>query len=105
MVLQPHSTQDLPGNLMAKVRIIKSEKNNAVVLPKSAILNDEVMKNFWVMKMINDSVAVKVPVQTGIAGTDSIEIISPVMSPLDRILISGNYGLGDTTRVRIIRHE
>ena len=105
VVLQPLSLQDIPENLVARVRIMKNFKNNAVILPKSALLNDEIMKNFWVMKLISDSVAVKVPVEPGMKGTDSIELISPVFSSADRILTSGNYGLGDTALVRIIRHE
>ena len=69
------------------------------------ILADEVMKNFWVMKLVNDSVAVKIPVETGINGTDSIEVVSPVFGATDRILTSGNYGLGDTAIVRIIKQH
>jgi len=40
---------------------------------------------------ISDSVAVKIPVETGIQGSDSIEVVSPVFAPSDRILNSGNY--------------
>ena len=75
MVLKPLSVIDLPENLMAKVNIVQNTKNNAVILPKSCILNDEIMKNFWVMKLVSDSVAVKVPVETGISGPDSIEVV------------------------------
>jgi len=105
MVLQPRSIVDIPENLMAKVRIVQAIKNSAVILPKSCILNDEIMKNFWVMKLISDSVAVKIPVETGINGTDSIEVVSPVFVATDRILNSGNYGLGDTAIVRIIKQK
>jgi multidrug efflux pump subunit AcrA (membrane-fusion protein) len=105
VILQPHSISGLPENLIARVKIVKSVKNSAVILPKSSVLSDEVMKHFWVMKMINDTVAVKVPVGTGIINSDSIEIVDPVFGPADRFLTSGNYGLGDTVVVRIIRHE
>ena len=105
VILQSHSVTDFPENLMAKVKIIRNVKNNAVILPKTCILNDEIMKNFWVMKLINDSIAVKIGVKPGIQGTDSIEVVSPVLGSTDRILTSGNYGLGDTALVRIIKHE
>ena len=105
VVLQPDRIRDIPENLMAKVKILQTVKQRAVIFPKSCILNDEIMKSFWVMKLINDSVAVKVPVQTGIRETDSIEVVSPVFGITDRILSSGNYGLGDTARIRIIQHE
>lgn len=105
VILQPRSATDIPENLMAKVKIIRAVKNNAVILPKTCILNDEIMKNFWVMKLINDSMSVKIPVETGLKGTDSIEVVSPVFGSTDRILTSGNYGLGDTAIVRIIKNK
>ncbi|MEI6436023.1 MAG: HlyD family efflux transporter periplasmic adaptor subunit [Bacteroidota bacterium] len=105
VALQPRSFIDIPENLTAKVNIALAVRNNAVILPKSCILNDEIMKNFWIMKLINDSVAVKIPVETGIKTTDSIEVVTPVFDSADRILSSGNYGLGDTVMVRIIKHD
>ena len=104
MVLQPLTVTNIPENLMAKVKIIRRLKTNAVILPKSCILNDEIMKSFWVMKLVSDTLAVKIAVEAGIQGTDSIEVVSPVFGPNDRILSGGNYGLGDTAVVRIIRH-
>jgi len=103
VILEPRTLMQIPENLMAKVRIIRSLKNKAQILPKSAVLSDEVMKNFWVMKLINDTTAVKVPVFPGISGDDSIEIVSPVFLQSERFLTSGNYGLGDTAIIRIIK--
>ncbi|MEI7490346.1 MAG: RND transporter [Bacteroidota bacterium] len=103
VILEPRLPKPLPENLMAKVKIIRSIKNKVLILPKSAVLSDEVMKNFWVMKLINDTTAVKVPVVPGITGADSIEIVSPVFLPMERFLTSGNYGLGDTAVVRILK--
>ncbi len=105
LVLQPRRVPDLPENLVVRVKILRSFKHDAVILPKSCILNDEVMKEFWVMKLINDTMAVKIPVETGLTGNDSIEVVFPVLNVTDRILSSGNYGLGDTAIVRILRHE
>jgi len=103
VILEPRMPKPLPENLMARVRIIRSMKHRVLILPKTSVLSDEVMKNFWVMKLINDSVAVKVPVLPGITGADSVEIVSPSFLSSDRFLSSGNYGLGDTAIVRIIK--
>lgn len=92
----PHS---IPVNLVAKVKIVKMSKTAGATLDKKAILSDETLNTFWVMKMINDSTAVKVPVTKGIETADKVEIISPVFSPQDKILLSGNYGLADTALV------
>lgn len=98
--LKVNSKHSIPVNLVAKVKIIKVSKTAAVSLEKKAVLTDETQANFWVMKMINDSTAVKVPVKTGIETGDKVEIISPSFSPQDRILVSGNYGLADTAKVK-----
>ena len=92
----PHS---IPVNLVAKVKIVKMSKTAGATLDKKSVLSDETLNTFWVMKMINDSTAVKVPVTKGIETGDKVEIISPVFSPQDKILLSGNYGLADTALV------
>jgi multidrug efflux pump subunit AcrA (membrane-fusion protein) len=96
------SEKNLPINLIGKVRIIKTEKANAVSLPKQSVLSDETQTSFWVMKLIDDSTAAKVPVTKGLEINDRIEIISPKFLPSDKILLTGNYGLADTARIRIV---
>jgi hypothetical protein len=92
-----------PENLTVKVRVIKETVNNAVSLPKYAILTNETMNDFWVMKVINDTMAVKVSVKTGIVSGDQVQIIEPVFKPSDVFLTSGNYGLGDTAYRKILK--
>lgn len=99
--LDVNSPHAIPVNLVAKVKIIKVSKPSAPTLDKKAVLSDEALNTFWVMKMINDSTAVKVPVKTGIESGDKVEILSPEFSPKDTILLTGNYGLGDTAFVKI----
>jgi multidrug efflux pump subunit AcrA (membrane-fusion protein) len=96
-----NSALKLPENLLATVQLVKSTKPNTQVVDKSCVLTDETMENFWVMKLINDSTAVKVPVKKGISTDDKIEILSPVFSATDRIINSGQYGLADTANVTI----
>jgi len=95
------SGQKLPENLVASVFLVKNTKQNAQVLDKTCVLSDETMENFWVMKLINDTTAVKVPVQKGISTDLKIEITSPVFNPADRIVSSGQYGLPDTAFIMI----
>lgn len=89
----------LPENLVAQVQLVKNTRSNAQVADKSCILSDETMENFWVMKLINDSTAVKVPVKKGIASDGQVEILSPLFNPKDLILKTGQYGLPDTAIV------
>jgi multidrug efflux pump subunit AcrA (membrane-fusion protein) len=91
----------IPENLIAKARIVKSLKANTQSLPKSAVLANETQTEFWVMKMINPTTAVKTPVKKGIETANSIEILSPKFTPQDKIITTGNYGLADTAKVKI----
>ncbi len=92
----------LPEGLIAKVLISKASDNNKQVLPKACVLTDEMMQSFWVMKLINDSTAIKISVITGNKNKAEIEIISPRFMENDRILSNGNYGLPDTALVKVI---
>jgi multidrug efflux pump subunit AcrA (membrane-fusion protein) len=94
--------RNLPINLIAKVKVVKTAKTNAVSLPKQAVLSDETQTNFWVMKLIDDSTAAKVPVTKGIEIADRIEILAPKFSGSDKFLLTGNYGLADTARIKIV---
>lgn len=101
VVIRVGNAAGIPENLIAKVRVIKTRKAQAQSLPKAALLSDEAQVEWWVMKLINDSTAVKVPVQRGIETKDVVEIVSPIFSKTDRILLTGNYGLADTAGVII----
>ncbi|HET8572689.1 MAG TPA: efflux RND transporter periplasmic adaptor subunit [Edaphocola sp.] len=92
----------LPEKLIVRISFITAIAYNAIVLPKSALLTDETENRWWVMKMLNDSIAVKIPVEKGMETDSLVQILSPVLSPHDNILISGNYGLPDTAMVHII---
>jgi multidrug efflux pump subunit AcrA (membrane-fusion protein) len=102
-VVKPASTDKLPGNLIASIPIVKSSSEKALVLPKPAVLGDETQTKFWVMKLINDSTAVKIEVSKGFENNEEVEITSPEFLPTDRIILTGSYGLPDTARITIIK--
>lgn len=93
--------KDIPENLVVKVRITKSSNTKSISLPKSAVLSDETEENFWIMKMINENTAVKTPIKKGIETDNRIEILSPILTSKDKILVTGNYGVADTIKVTI----
>lgn len=101
--IKVNAGHSIPENLIAKVRLTKSFKNNTVSLPKSTVLTDETQSEFWIMKMIDSSTAVKVPVTKGIETKDRVEILTPPLSANDRIVLTGNYGLADTAKVKIVQ--
>jgi multidrug efflux pump subunit AcrA (membrane-fusion protein) len=101
VVIKVASQTPIPQNVIAKVIIIKSLKPHAQTVPKSAVLSDEAQTDFWVMKMIDSATAVKTPVKKGLEQNNTIEILDPVFSKTDQILITGNYGLPDTAKVTV----
>jgi biotin carboxyl carrier protein len=100
-IIKPFSPGRLPENLIGSVNIIKSSNEKALMLPLKAILSDETQTEFWVMKLLNDSVAIKTVVRKGIENENEVEIIYPQFHPSDRIILSGNYGLPDTAKISI----
>jgi len=102
-IVKPHTNTQLPENLTAFVQISESTKANTQVTDRNCVLTDETMENFWVMKLINDSTAIKIPVKTGIVTDSQIEIISPLFDKPVRLINTGNYGLPDTALVNIIQ--
>ena len=103
IILRVNPTHPIPENLIAKVRVIKSSKSKAISLPKTCLLTDETQSIFWVMKMTDSSTAVKVAIKKGIETNDKVEILFPLFTINDRIVLTGNYGLADTARVQIIQ--
>jgi len=95
--------RNLPVNLVAKVKVEKVSKSNTISLPKPAVLSDEMQKDFWVMKVIDSNTAVKVPIIRGIETTDRVEVISPQFSSDDKFILTGNFGLPDTAKIKIVK--
>lgn len=103
--VKPQKPVLLPENLIARTLFVHQAKPKAQTLPKEAVLTNETQQRFWVMKLINDSLAIKIPVTKGMETDRTVEIVSPVFAPGDRILRTGNYGLKDTASVLITTEE
>jgi len=100
-LLKPESPIILPDGLRVVATVITNQHRNTQLLPKEAVLANETMDQFWIMKVVHDSLALKVTVTEGITNPQMVEILKPKLSPEDKIIISGNYGLEDSTKVRI----
>ncbi|MGK4567789.1 efflux RND transporter periplasmic adaptor subunit [Flavobacterium sp. 3HN19-14] len=82
VILKYSGNQMIPENLVVKVRINKASSPKTISLPKAAILSDETETDFWVMKMIDNNTAVKIPIKKGIETNDKVEILSPGLIPM-----------------------
>jgi len=92
--------QLLPENINLIVHIPVKQKKDAVSLPLEAIQTNETQDEFWVMKLANDSLAVRVPVTVGLQSDSLREIISGV-GVNDKIIVKGAYGLTDSSMVKL----
>ena len=100
-LVKPLKSVGLPERLNVTIIVQTEGSAQAAVLPKTAILTNETMDEFWVMKLVNDSTAVKTPVTLGLTSGESVQVKTPVFTKEDRILTEGNYGLEDTALVKI----
>lgn len=92
----------LPEGMTVKVLIDGGGSDaGKLILPKAAVQSNETLTAWWVMKLANDSTAVKVPVAVGNSDTQRIEVISSQLSPSDRIVLTGSYGLEDHALVTL----
>ena len=103
-VVKPDRPMVLPARLGLNITFTDQQHNNAQSLPTEAVLANELQTDFWVMKLINDTTAVRVPVKTGLQRATRIEILSPRFGPRDRFVSRGGYGLADTASVTINSH-
>jgi hypothetical protein len=58
---------------------------------------------FWIMKLINDSTAVRENIHKGIETDSLVQILSPRLNKSDRVISSGAYGLPDTSKIEIVK--
>lgn len=101
VVLKCIDQQNIPENLIVKIRVYQSAASKTISLPKAAVLSDETETDFWIMKMIDGKTAIKVPIKKGVETADRVEILAPLLTQNDKILITGNYGVADTIKVKI----
>ncbi len=97
------SFTELPENLNVTVQILKSSKEKAMTVPKNAVLSNETQDKFRVMKIVNDTLAVEIPVVKGLENDGEIEIISPQLLLTDKIITQGGYGLPDSSAVKPLK--
>lgn len=95
--------KSLPENLNLMVKIPYEVLRNTTALPKSSIVTNVTEDSFWVMKLINDTTAVRVNIKKGIENDSIAQIISPKLEIADKIILTGAYGLPDTAKIEIVK--
>jgi hypothetical protein len=96
------SNRQLPENLNLIVEFINAKHCNSLLVNKKALMTNEMQNEFWVMKIVDDSIAIKVPVAKDIENDSIVEISSTDLIKNDLVIIEGAYGLADSAVVRIV---
>ncbi|MEO5582831.1 MAG: HlyD family efflux transporter periplasmic adaptor subunit, partial [Saprospiraceae bacterium] len=89
----------LPENLNIMVQLPHKQSGKAICVTNNAVQADELQVEFWLMKLVQDSIAVKVPVRLGLRNDKFTEVISPMISISDVIIKEGAYELSDSSLV------
>jgi HlyD family secretion protein len=102
-IIKLTENNELPENLNVLVKIPVKLFKNATVVPKSAVVTDVTEDTFWLMKLLNDSTAIRINISKGIETDSLVQVISPSLNKSDRIISSGAYGLPDTSKIEIVK--
>lgn len=102
-LIKLHNQKTLPENLNVIVKIPFSSFRNATVIPLISILTDVTQDHFWIMKLLNDTTAVRINIKKGIESDSIVQVLSPPLNTSDRIVTTGSYGLPDTAKVQIVK--
>lgn len=86
--------------LFGSVRIVVGVRKDATLVPAAAVLRDDVTGTTKIA-VVADGRAVWKEVRTGLQHGDTVQILSPSLTPGTRLIVSGQVGLPDSSRVRI----
>ncbi|TVZ27688.1 HlyD family secretion protein [Gillisia sp. Hel_I_86] len=90
---------DLPENLNVQVRTVYREAVNALSIPNSALQTNELLTEYWVMKVVQDSLAIKQKVIPMLRNDSLVQIAPGLLKVNDIIITEGAYQMQDSTIV------
>jgi RND family efflux transporter MFP subunit len=91
----------MQAGLFGTAQIIVGEHAHATVVPDSAVLTDDITGTKRLALAGDDRRAHWIVVQTGLTEAGRVEILSPKLSPGQRVIVSGQVGLPDSSRISI----
>ncbi len=91
----------LPENLNVQVKIVSAKAENALSIPKEALQTNELLTQYWVLKVIDDTLAVRKNVKPLLESDSLVQIQSDGLRSGDMIVSEGGYQMQDSTRVSI----
>jgi len=93
--------QNLPENLNVQVRMVYREDAKAMTVPKAAVQTNELLTAYWVLKLTQDSMAIKHPVTPKLKNDSLVQIESSGLQLGDKVVTEGGYQMQDSTIVSV----
>lgn len=93
----------LKADMAGDARIFIASRPNALLAPKTALLRNDETGTYSLVAVGNDSLAHVLPVKTGAIKGDRQEVSGEGLRPGLKIIVQGQYGLADSTRIRPVR--
>jgi len=103
VLIKPNTNRQLPESLNLTVQFVNVKHSRTFLVPLEAVMANETQSEFWVMKIVSNNLAVKIPILKGIENDSVVEILSPDLNKDDFIISEGAYGLEDSTVVKIVK--
>jgi len=101
ILIKPQTNKLLPENLNLTVEILKTRHTQTCLVPREAVMTNETQSEFWVMKVVNNKLAIKIPIKKGIENDNYVEVLNSGLTASDRVISEGGYGLNDSTAVSV----
>lgn len=93
---------ELPENLNVQIKTVYREDARAMAVPHEAVQTNELLTEYWVMKVVHDSLAIKQKVTPLLRNDSLVQIASEFIKPNDRVVTEGAYEMQDSTLVSIL---
>jgi hypothetical protein len=100
-IIETKSAISLSENINLTVNFIGTQIHDALFVPESAVLGNEEQTSFWVMKLLNDTICIKVPVEKGLEKDSMIQLLNSGLTVSDKLVSEGGYGLPDSAKVQV----
>lgn len=101
LIALPNS--QLPERLNVNVRTVLKQDSTALGIPHKALQTNELMTDFWVMKIFNDTLAIKEMVKPLLQNDSVVQFSSENVKKGDYVVTEGSYQMQDSTKVKIIK--
>lgn len=96
----PNSTGELKAGMFAEVYFAKSTSNNAVILPRDAVIDNN-GESYYVFVTDDKNTVKKVEVTVGIDSGDTIEVTSGITIN-DKVVVKGQTYLADGDPINVV---